>query len=150
LVCEDAWNPDAEYQMQKLHLTEEKRSPSPLRTKLTEILSLKAIRNHPYLSYKRQHLHIDKHSKTTWRSTPPTWGQIKCLVDMAKNAIKGWGQEETPAVLLLVKITIFSQQVNAAEPRTYYMGLLCLIHLCFMRLPGKVHLCQFLLMTLSW
>jgi hypothetical protein len=45
---------------------------------------------------------------------PPTWGQTKCLVNMAKNAIKGWGQEETPAVLLLAMITIISQQVNAA------------------------------------
>jgi hypothetical protein len=34
---------------------------------------------------------------------------------MAKNAIKGWGQEETPTVLLLAMITIISQQVNAAE-----------------------------------
>jgi hypothetical protein len=34
---------------------------------------------------------------------------------MAKNAIKGWGQEGTPAVLLLAMITIISQQVNAAE-----------------------------------
>jgi hypothetical protein len=34
---------------------------------------------------------------------------------MAKNAIKGWGQEETPAVLLLAMITIISQQVNATE-----------------------------------
>jgi hypothetical protein len=36
------------HQMQKLHLMEEDRSPSPLKTKPTEILSLKAIRNHPY------------------------------------------------------------------------------------------------------
>jgi hypothetical protein len=33
---------------------------------------------------------------------------------MPKNAIKGWGQEETPAVLL-VMITIISQQMNSAE-----------------------------------
>jgi hypothetical protein len=42
------------HQMQKLHLTEEEKSPSPPKTKPTEILSLKAIRNHPYQSYKRQ------------------------------------------------------------------------------------------------
>jgi hypothetical protein len=36
-------------------------------------------------------------------------------VDIAKNAIKWWGQEETPVVLLLAVITIISQQVNAAE-----------------------------------
>jgi hypothetical protein len=53
------------HQMQKLHLMEEERSPSPPKTKLTEILSLKTIRNHPYRSYKRQHHHLDKHSKTT-------------------------------------------------------------------------------------
>jgi hypothetical protein len=34
---------------------------------------------------------------------------------MTKNAIKGWGQKETPAVLLLAMIAIISQQVNAAE-----------------------------------
>jgi hypothetical protein len=39
--------------MQKLHLMEEERSPSPPKTKPLEILSLKAIRNHPYQSYKR-------------------------------------------------------------------------------------------------
>jgi hypothetical protein len=105
------------HQMQKLHLTEE-RSPSSLKIKLMEILSLQVIRNHPYQSYKRQHHHLDKHSKTTWGSTPPTWGQIKCLVDMTKNAIKWWGQEETPAVLLLAMITINSQWVNAAEVQT--------------------------------
>jgi hypothetical protein len=106
------------HQMQKLHLTEEERSPSPPKTKLAEILPLKVIRNYPYWSYKRQHHHYDKHSKTTQGSTPPTWGQIKCLVDMAKNAIKGWGQEETPAVLLLAMITIISQQLNVQRPRT--------------------------------
>jgi hypothetical protein len=138
------------HQMQKLHLMEEERNPSPPKTKSTEVLSLKAIRNHPYRSYKRQHHHLDKLSKTTRGSTPPVWGQIKCLVDMAKNATKGCRLEETPAVLLLVMITIISRQVNAAEAQTQYIGLLCLMHLCFMQLPGKVHLYQFLLMTLSW
>jgi hypothetical protein len=38
--------------MQKLHLTEE-RSPSPPKSKPTEILSLKVIRNYPYQSFKR-------------------------------------------------------------------------------------------------
>jgi hypothetical protein len=90
--------------MQKLHVMEEERNPSLPKTKPREILSLKVIRNHPYQSYKRQHHHLDKHSKTTRGCTPPTWGQIKCLVDMAKNAIKGWGQEETPTVLLLAVI----------------------------------------------
>jgi hypothetical protein len=80
--------------MQKLHLTEEERSPSLLKTKPTEILTLKVIRNHTYWSYKRQLHHLDKCSKTTRGSTPPTWGQIKCLVDMAKNAIKGWGRKK--------------------------------------------------------
>jgi hypothetical protein len=37
---------------------------------------------------------------------------------MTKNAIKGWGKEETPAVLLLAMITIISQQINAAEAQT--------------------------------
>jgi hypothetical protein len=85
--------------MQKLHLMEEERNPSPLKTKPMEILSLKVIRNHPL--YKRHHHPLDKYSETIRGPTPPTWGQVKCLVDMAKNAIKGWGQEETPAVLLL-------------------------------------------------
>jgi hypothetical protein len=120
------------YQMQKLHLMEEKRSSSPLKTKLTEILSLKDIRNHTYQSYKRQHHHLDKHSKTTWGSTPPTWGQIKCLVDMAKNAIKGWGQEETPAVLLLAMISISSHQENAAEGQN-------LLHWAFVPHPPLLH-----------
>jgi hypothetical protein len=97
------------HQMQKFCLKEEERSPSPPKTKLMEILSLKAIKNHPYWPYKRQHHHIDKSSKTTWECNPPAWGQIKCLVDIAKNAIKGWGQEETPAVLLLAKIAIIIQ-----------------------------------------
>jgi hypothetical protein len=92
------------HQMQKLHLMKEERSPNPPKTKPTEILSLKAIRNHPYWSYKRKHHHLDKRSKTTQGSTLPTWGQIKRLVDMAKNAIKRCGQEETPAVLLLAMI----------------------------------------------
>jgi hypothetical protein len=39
------------HQMQKLHLMGEERSPSLLKTKPTEILSLKVIRNHPYQSY---------------------------------------------------------------------------------------------------
>jgi hypothetical protein len=80
------------HQMQKLHLLqEEERSPSLQKTKPMEMLSLKAIRNHPYQTYKRQHRHIDKHSKTTQGSIPSTtWGQIKCLTDMAKKAIKEW------------------------------------------------------------
>jgi hypothetical protein len=56
--------------MQKLHLMEEERSPSLPKTKPTEILSLKAIRNNPSRSYKRQHHHLDKCSKTTPGSTP--------------------------------------------------------------------------------
>jgi hypothetical protein len=48
------------HQMQKLHLMEEERSPSPPKTKPMEILSLKAIRDHPYWSYKRQHHHLNK------------------------------------------------------------------------------------------
>jgi hypothetical protein len=131
-------------------MMEQERSPSPPKTKPTEILSLKVIKNHHYQSYKRQHDDLDKCSKTTWGSNPPTWGQIKCLVDTAKNAIKGWGQEETPAVLLLAMITIISQQVDTAEAQNIVHWLLCLIHFCFMQLPGKVLLYQFLLMTLSW
>jgi hypothetical protein len=46
------------HQMQKLHLMEEGRSPSLPKTKPTEMLSLKAIRNHPYQSYNRQHHHF--------------------------------------------------------------------------------------------
>jgi hypothetical protein len=98
------------HQMQKLHLMEEERSPSPPRTNPTEILSLKVIRNHPY------HHHLHKRGKTTQGSTSPTWGQIKCLVDMAKNAVKGWEQKETPAVLLAM-ITIISQQSELERPQ---------------------------------
>jgi hypothetical protein len=65
--------------MQKLHLMEEERSPNPQKTKPTEILSLKAIRNHPYWSYKRQLHHLDKHSETTQGSTPPNLGSNKML-----------------------------------------------------------------------
>jgi hypothetical protein len=72
------------YQMQKLHLMEEKRSSSPLKTKLTEILSLKDIRNHTYQSYKRQHHHLDKCSKTT-QDLLPNLGSNKML--------GGYGQE---------------------------------------------------------
>jgi hypothetical protein len=50
---------------------------------------------------------------------------------MAKNAIKGWGQEGTPAVLLAV-ITIISQQVNAAEAQT-------LVHWAFVPHPPLLH-----------
>jgi hypothetical protein len=78
----------------------------------------------------------------------PTWGQIKCLVDMAKNAIKGWGLEETPTVLLLAMITIISQEVNSAEAQN-------LVHWAFVPHPPLPHvvtwknpLYQFLLMTL--
>jgi hypothetical protein len=104
--------------MQKLHLM--------------EILPLKDIRNHPYQSYKRQHHHLDKLSKTNQGSIPSTSGQIKCLVDMAKNVIKGWGQEETPAVLLLAMISIISQQVNAAEAQN-------LLHWAFVPHPPLLH-----------
>jgi hypothetical protein len=58
------------HQMQKLHIMEEERSPSLPKTKPTEILSLKLIRNHPYRFYKRQHHHVDKCSKTTQGSLP--------------------------------------------------------------------------------
>jgi hypothetical protein len=58
------------YQMQKLHMMEEERSSSLPKTKPTDILSLKVIRNLPYQSYKRQHDDLDKCSKTTWGSTP--------------------------------------------------------------------------------
>jgi hypothetical protein len=51
---------------------------------------------------------------------------------MAKNAIKGWGQEETAAVLLLAVITIISQQVNAAEAQT-------LVHWAFVPHPPLLH-----------
>jgi hypothetical protein len=87
------------YQMHKLHLTEEEKSPSPPKTKPTEILSLKVTRNHAYWSYKRQYHHLDKCSKTTRGSTPPTWGQIKCLLDMTKNAIKGRGGDRKKLLL---------------------------------------------------
>jgi hypothetical protein len=59
------------HQMHKFHLTEEEGRLSLLKTKPTEILSLKVIRNLPYQSYKRQHHYIDKHSKTTLGSTQP-------------------------------------------------------------------------------
>jgi hypothetical protein len=69
---------------------------------------------------------------------------------MAKNAIKEWGQEETPTVLLLAVITIISQQVNAAEGQN-------LLHWAFVPHPPLLHavtrkvlLYQFLLMTVSW
>jgi hypothetical protein len=51
---------------------------------------------------------------------------------MAKNAIKGWGQEETPAVLLLAVIIIISQQVNAAEAQN-------LVHWTFVPHPPLLH-----------
>jgi hypothetical protein len=89
--------------------------PKPPKNQTNRDPVTESNKDHPYWSYKRQHRHIDKRSKTTQGSTPPTWGQIKCLVDMVKNAIKWWGQEETPAVLLLAMITIISHQVNAAE-----------------------------------
>jgi hypothetical protein len=51
------------HQMQKFHLMEEGRSPSPPKTKPNQILSLKAIRNHPYRSYRRQQvIHVHKGS----------------------------------------------------------------------------------------
>jgi hypothetical protein len=51
---------------------------------------------------------------------------------MAKNAIKGWGQEEAPAVRLLAMITIISQQVNAAEAQN-------LLHWVFVPRPLLLH-----------
>jgi hypothetical protein len=53
-------------------------------------------------------------------------------VDLAKNAIRGWGQEETPAVLLLAVSTIISQQVNAVEAQT-------LVHWAFVPHPPLLH-----------
>jgi hypothetical protein len=75
------------HQMQKLHLTKEERSPSPPKTKPAEILSLKVIKNHPYQSYKRQHHHLDKRSKTTQGSMP-------CPPILRSNKmLGGYGQE---------------------------------------------------------
>jgi hypothetical protein len=51
---------------------------------------------------------------------------------MDKNAIKEWGQEEIPAVLLLAIITIISQQVNAAEAQN-------LLHWAFVPHPPLLH-----------
>jgi hypothetical protein len=51
---------------------------------------------------------------------------------MAKNAIKGWGQEETPAVLLLAMISITSQQVNAFKAQN-------LVHWAFVPHPPLLH-----------
>jgi hypothetical protein len=51
---------------------------------------------------------------------------------MAKNAIKGWEQEETPAILLLAMITITSQQVNAAEAQNS-------VHWAFVPHPPLLH-----------
>jgi hypothetical protein len=51
---------------------------------------------------------------------------------MDKNAIKEWGQEEIPAVLLLAIITIISQQVNAAEAQN-------LLHWAFLPHPPLLH-----------
>jgi hypothetical protein len=56
--------------------------------------------------------HLDKHSGMTHGSTPPTWGQIKCLVDMARDVARGQGQDGTPTVLLLAMISIINQQVS--------------------------------------
>jgi hypothetical protein len=50
---------------------------------------------------------------------------------MAKNDIKGWGQEETPPVLLAM-ITIISQQVNAIEAQN-------LVHSAFVPHPPLLH-----------
>jgi hypothetical protein len=51
---------------------------------------------------------------------------------MDKNAIKGWRQEETPAVLLLTVISIISQQVNASEAHN-------LVHWAFVPHPPLLH-----------
>jgi hypothetical protein len=51
---------------------------------------------------------------------------------MAKNAIKGWGQEKTPAVLLLAIITIISQQVKTAETQN-------LVYWAFVPYPPLLH-----------
>jgi hypothetical protein len=66
-------------------------------------------------------------------SNPTTLGEIKSLVEIVKNAIKGWGQEETPTVLLLAVITIISQQLNAAGVQNLVHWDLCLMHCCFMQ-----------------
>jgi hypothetical protein len=51
---------------------------------------------------------------------------------MVKHAIKGWGQEEIHAVLLLARITITSQQVNAVEAQY-------LVHWAFVPHPPLLH-----------
>jgi hypothetical protein len=50
MACEDTLKTSA---IRWRSLMEEERSPSPLKTKPMEILSLKEIRSHPYQSYKR-------------------------------------------------------------------------------------------------
>jgi hypothetical protein len=88
--------------------------PSLMRTNPLEILPLKVKRNHPYWSHKRKYHHIDNMVKQP-RHLPHNSGSSKVLGAYGQECyIKQWGQEETHAVLL-VMITIISQQVNAAE-----------------------------------
>jgi hypothetical protein len=85
-----------------------------MRTNPLEILPLKVKRNHPYRSYKRQYHHIDNTVEQP-RHLPHNLGSNKVLGAYGQACyIKQWGQEEIHGVLL-VMITIISQQVNAAE-----------------------------------
>jgi hypothetical protein len=61
---------------------------------------------------KRHLCCLDKCSGTTCGSTPLTWGQIKYLMDIAREVPRGQGQDEITDVLLLAMIAIISQQIS--------------------------------------
>jgi hypothetical protein len=79
---------------------------------LKKTLPLKNLGTPSWLHAKCHICSHDKHSGMTHGSTPPTWGQIKCLVDMARDVARGQGQDGTPTVLLLAMISIINQQVS--------------------------------------
>jgi hypothetical protein len=54
-----------------------------------------------------------------WDSEPPTWGQIKKLMDMVTMVTSSLGMAENPTVTLLVTLVMITIQVGVVQSNAY-------------------------------
>jgi hypothetical protein len=54
-----------------------------------------------------------------WDSEPPTWGQIKKLMDMAATVTSSLGMAENPTATFLAALVIITIQVGVIQGNTY-------------------------------
>lgn len=59
-------------------------------------------------------------AQTSRRATPPTWGQIKRLMQMSEEGARGLGLGNNPAAIFLMCLVIISIQVSPVRGKAYW------------------------------